>query len=153
MALFQKKVSHQSVLSGLPFEYFEVISNVSKWYLWNPNILHASLAGPFESGAKGSCMPQDYTYTELMIGESVRNSIAELIFFVPAGSITVRYELNQVAENATHVKRNVCLKGIFAYCRFIVYKKAFLKHYAETLKALEKQVMIVRQQPGTSTRG
>ncbi len=147
MPLLQKKITHQSVLNGQPEEYFGVITNVSRWYLWNPNILHANLDGEFVTGANGSCMPHDYTYTAIKIGEVIKNRKVELVFLVPGGSVIIHYEFNLVGHNETHVRRDAYLNGLFAFVRFIIYKKVMLRHYEETLRAFESQVMLMRSQP------
>jgi hypothetical protein len=137
---FKKTLSHQAILKGTPEEYFLTISNVSKWYIWSPNVLHSSLDGVFEKGAVGIVMPKEYTHMKLIVSEVKANRFLEFTLRRPLGYLKVSYEFYLVRENETHITRKSEMFGIVALINYLIRSKTITKDFDRTLTSLEQQV-------------
>ncbi|MBX7052512.1 MAG: hypothetical protein K1X54_10800 [Flavobacteriales bacterium] len=143
--LIRKELIHECEVDGKAEEYFKVLSDVSKWYQWSPNISQATLAGPFKEGSFGLVEPKRMSFCQLLIGKTITNQKVTLIFKIPLSVLYIEYNFFKGKNGQTIIQRKSTLHGFVGYVLYILRAKSIKNDFEQTIQALHKQAMRLRR--------
>jgi Polyketide cyclase / dehydrase and lipid transport len=93
---------------------FALYANVSGWPTWDTDVKSASLAGVFESGAKGMIVPNGGPKSEIIFTEVVKNKKFAAQCKLPLCTMRFEHELDETQGSGTHATHRVIFQGLLA---------------------------------------
>ncbi len=136
------KVSHTKALKGNPLDYFTAVADVDNWFMWNINILHASLNSPFEQGARGVAIPALYKITPIQVSKVVGVQHIQFDFIIPLGKVRATYSFKSIEKEKSAVTLSTEIRSFYGWFLFLSKRK---KYHTNLKQALEKLELLIIQ--------
>ncbi len=135
------KVGHTKVLKGKPLDYFTAVADVDNWFTWNTNILHASLDGPFEQGARGMAIPTLYKITPIQVSKVLGIEHIQIDFIIPLGKVRATYSFKSIDNEKSAVTLTTEIRSFYGWFLFLSRRKKYHANLKQALEKLELRVI------------
>ncbi len=142
--MFGIRITKELELEGSPAEFFKVVTDVPRWYLWSTIFFHATIEGLFEEGVRGLAIPKLYRSAPFVISKIVKDRLIEIDYLIPMSKINVQYEFTPASNGKTMMRLTARNSSFYGWILYFVRGKAFRRDFEKSIGALGKQVLSLR---------
>ena len=140
MAANKQSNHHFSFTVGInapPNKVWQTLTDVSRWAVWDTELLEASLEGRFEVGAKGILIPKKGPKLPFYISEIIPNQSYTFKTQMPVGSLDIKRTLH-TENGVTYFTDDIAFKGFLKHVFGLMLGGGFRKVLPEVMDNFKK---------------